>query len=757
MGRRGRLVEGRGRRAAMRWRADARPLPQQVPLEALAAELTAYAGRLKGKVGERERVAGWGQGAASTDDPANPPFPSTSQLVEVLNDDYDDFIALSTDLADVDGAVAGLRPPLRRLRRALAAAAAAVDAARGDLATALADRDGAVAARRRLKTVRDAVAAADRVDALLASVGAGDDGAATPSSLASRSLDDTTRALERAAAEVARLTAAAAAGARGAPLVAALAPRAEAARAALARALDAALAASLDAGDAGAAVHVMQSFAALGDGDGGAAACRRAAFDSAVVAALGPAPVEPSKLPAALTAARAAIEARAGALLRAAADPAAGLSGLPLLPAAVAALADALATTCPAAFSPGRPDDFVAGYRAATAFAAGLDAAYGGGGAPTAAAAAASLLLPRWSLPAYAGLRVRDAAAALEAALADPGVPAAVAGGGGDPAPPLLRTRAAAGAASALAAAASPASSLPPVADRFLRLALQASSRYSGWLAGGCADRAAAAESGDARAAPDAAPATPPPSTHWAATASLPDLLAAAADAGALAAWARGPFAAALAAAAGGGPAAAPATAGAARAVSKFEAAEAEALAAAAAVAAAGAAPHLAQLRGVVATFRMTARPAPTSPSPYAAACLGGIGALVGPPAAGGLEQLTAPAAAAFAALAVSRVASQFAAVASDVLGALRRTESSLRRLKGRAGGVAAAAGGPTDADKIAAQVALDAASFREAAARAGVDVGGDAGFLALEAVARGEGEGAAAPAPAGGSGGAGL
>ena len=679
MGRRGRLVEGRGRRAAMRWRADARPLPQQVPLEALAAELTAYAGRLKGKVGERERVAGWGQGAASTDDPANPPFPSTSQLVEVLNDDYDDFIALSTDLADVDGAVAGLRPPLRRLRRALAAAAAAVDAARGDLATALADRDGAVAARRRLKTVRDAVAAADRVDALLASVGAGDDGAATPSSLASRSLDDTTRALERAA------------------------------------------------------------------------------FDSAVVAALGPAPVEPSKLPAALTAARAAIEARAGALLRAAADPAAGLSGLPLLPAAVAALADALATTCPAAFSPGRPDDFVAGYRAATAFAAGLDAAYGGGGAPTAAAAAASLLLPRWSLPAYAGLRVRDAAAALEAALADPGVPAAVAGGGGDPAPPLLRTRAAAGAASALAAAASPASSLPPVADRFLRLALQASSRYSGWLAGGCADRAAAAESGDARAAPDAAPATPPPSTHWAATASLPDLLAAAADAGALAAWARGPFAAALAAAAGGGPAAAPATAGAARAVSKFEAAEAEALAAAAAVAAAGAAPHLAQLRGVVATFRMTARPAPTSPSPYAAACLGGIGALVGPPAAGGLEQLTAPAAAAFAALAVSRVASQFAAVASDVLGALRRTESSLRRLKGRAGGVAAAAGGPTDADKIAAQVALDAASFREAAARAGVDVGGDAGFLALEAVARGEGEGAAAPAPAGGSGGAGL
>ena len=85
------MVEGRGRRAAMRWRADARPLPQQVPLEALAAELTAYAGRLKGKVGERERVAGWGQGAASTDDPANPPFPSTSQLVEVLNDDYDDF------------------------------------------------------------------------------------------------------------------------------------------------------------------------------------------------------------------------------------------------------------------------------------------------------------------------------------------------------------------------------------------------------------------------------------------------------------------------------------------------------------------------------------------------------------------------------------------------------------------------------------------------------------------------------------------
>ena len=56
---------------------------------------------------------------------------TTYQLVDVLNSDYDDFIALSSDLTDVDAAAAAARAPLRRLRARLASAAADIEARRG--------------------------------------------------------------------------------------------------------------------------------------------------------------------------------------------------------------------------------------------------------------------------------------------------------------------------------------------------------------------------------------------------------------------------------------------------------------------------------------------------------------------------------------------------------------------------------------------------------------------------------------------------
>ena len=511
-------------------------------------------------------------------------------------------------------------------------------------------------------------------------------------------------------------------------------------------------------------MHVLQSFAALGDGERGARAARRAAFDGPLSAALAARSTDtPAGVPAALAAAADAIDARAGDVLRRAADPAAGLAGMPLLPAAVAAAADALAAAAPAALSPGRPDDFAAAYRGAAAFVATLDARYGGGeggGAPSAAAAAAApgRLLARFPLPAYAALKATAAAGLLEGALMDP---AARTGETGVDGPAGLKLAASAGAAAALGAAADAV--LPPVADRFLRLALQAASRYATWVAQGCGDRAASedAVSGDddstsAAATADADTTTPLSTTHWAATASVDALVEVASDAAALAAWARGEWGTRFSTAAGSAtsPAAAQAAAsGAAAVASKFEAAAAAATTAAAATLAARAAPSLRHLRGIVATYRMTARPPPTAASPYATACLDGVGVAVAGARGAGLGDERART---LAAASVSRIAARFAAVATDVLGALRRTESSLRRLKGPSDG-GGGGGGSDVAARVSAQVVLDATAFAAAAATLGVDVAGDPGFGALWAAAAPEGQafegtvgggGAAAPPP---------
>ena len=59
---------------------------KQVPLETLSAELQRYVTILKGK------------------------------LVEVINEDYNDFVSLSTKLVNVDGAVTQMQKPLLRLK-----------------------------------------------------------------------------------------------------------------------------------------------------------------------------------------------------------------------------------------------------------------------------------------------------------------------------------------------------------------------------------------------------------------------------------------------------------------------------------------------------------------------------------------------------------------------------------------------------------------------------------------------------------------
>lgn len=51
-----------------------------------------------------------------------------ARLVEVVNDDYDEFVSLSTKLVDVDGAVFKLQSPLLDIKERVEAARAVVAA-----------------------------------------------------------------------------------------------------------------------------------------------------------------------------------------------------------------------------------------------------------------------------------------------------------------------------------------------------------------------------------------------------------------------------------------------------------------------------------------------------------------------------------------------------------------------------------------------------------------------------------------------------
>jgi conserved oligomeric Golgi complex subunit 2 len=167
----------------------------------------------------------------------------------------------------------------------------------------------------------------------------------------------------------------------------------------------------------------------------------------------------------------------------------------------------------------------------------------------------------------------------------------------------------------------------------------------------------------------------------------------------------------------------------------------------------------LQQVKGVTATYRMTSKGPPTRHSHYAATVLAPLAELLGgagggPGGGGGggggiAAALSPPSRVVLAAGAVAEVSARFRDVADEVLSAVRKTESSLQRLKknraaaaavggglGGAGGGGGGGGddtGLSDSEKIALQLLLDALEFGRRAAALGV---------ALEASKVGRGSG---------------
>jgi len=510
-----------------------------------------------------------------------------------------------------------------------------------------------------------------------------------------------------------------------------------------------------------------------------------------------------SELAPLFAAARGALETHAAFLLALARGPEAP-RGLALAARAVLPEVDAaVAAARPGAFSAGRPAGFRANHAAALDFIAWLERAAcapnGDGDAqpPLRSSPAAESMLKRFNLGAYFSLRFADVAGALEAQLPSAPPPSAT---GVAPLPRAARDAGVSLAASAAAMAAlrrvwADDVYVPALADKFLTLALQVASRYATWLAAGAlrraradAEAAAAAAAGapsgaDAAAAPMPAPplaaaavaASPALAAaasaaarsgggDWAAAAPPDDLAAAAADADMLAAALRGDEYGALVAAA---LAHAPEEARAAAAAALAEAADtlrppADALASAAASALAERCVEvLRQLRGITATYRMTNKPMPTRHSHFVPGVLAPLRAFLDaspPPPEAKARLVAAVAEAVTVRYAMMRCVcvrfsdtcwfaqSRYDDLARDLVTTVRKTESSLKRLKDRRGGTgpapaAAAAADVSDTDKICRQLALDAAEYARQLARFGVDAAAMPSFASLWQAVAAEGE----------------
>jgi hypothetical protein len=164
----------------------------------------------------------------------------------------------------------------------------------------------------------------------------------------------------------------------------------------------------------------------------------------------------------------------------------------------------------------------------------------------------------------------------------------------------------------------------------------------------------------------------------------------------------------------------------------------------------------LRQLKGITATYRMTNKAAPTRHSHFVPGVTQPLRAF-----------LDAPRQACLGAEARDRVASAVAALvtqryeelARELVTTVRKTESSLKRLKDRrgAGGAPGAAGAPqpgaasselSDTDKICRQLLLDAQEYGRQLSRFGVDAAQEPSFRALWEVVASDGEPLSLAAP---------
>jgi len=709
-----------------------------VPLETLDAQLAAHAETLR------------------------------ARLVEVVNDDYDEFVSLSTKLVDVNGAVAKLQAPLLETKQRVEAARSAVAAQAAALQEGLARRQAAAAARALLELAQEAMHVMAKVEKLLSELpevgavavlsnntnGGSKEGRQqhqqNGSSLAESEQEDLEarcRLLDRLCSEVSRLNFFAVKGEELAA-VRQMAPRIQRAASNLQSELDSALARVIHAQNPTALAVLMHAYGSLGTTEAAEAVVRKEVVAPVVAAAVkqavqkhkeeggsnAPSFSSTVSLAVVLPVVHAALQEQTGPFFELALSPAGGAAafdflGGSLLPESLTAVEK----VCSGCYSPGIPDAFHANYLAFTSFVDNLE----------------RLCLTesqvkrfrvsdtytqsykKWNVAAYFSLRFQDVARGLEEALDGIGLAEETATLSEETKAMRFNFAATTAVWKALQSTMDPHVFLPQLGDRFLRLALQVLARFCTWVAAGTAKKAE--EVSETPEIPDEDNKNEN-SSPWAVGATVEQLAGVAQDIAALQSAVQSEifpqFMKLLASNNKSSTSSASEALGAAfgDCDEKLSAASEAVLHAAASGLVERCCEALKQLRGIVATFRMTTRGAPTRPAQYASAILEPLATFL--TRADGLSQTGRTA---LSRAVLDGVVKRYHTLAHDTLSTVRKTESSLRRLKSRKGdGVESAGGSGADAggappvaygtdELIAMQLALDIEEFGKKIKECGV------------------------------------
>mmetsp|Transcript_36950 Transcript_36950/g.104270 ORF Transcript_36950/g.104270 Transcript_36950/m.104270 type:complete len:768 (-) Transcript_36950:202-2505(-) len=639
-----------------------------------------------------------------------------NRLVEVINEDYSDFVSLSTKLVNVDGAVVRMKKPLGELKEKLEGVQGTVQGELDQLQEQLQRRKDVAEARGILDLMQDTAHVASKVEKLLVEV------EQTHGNLHKEAdLDARTRLLERVASEVSRLTFYCNKG-EGLPFIAEMEPRVATYRAHLNTHLQEALDVSLQNRKNAAIFHCFHAYSALGDSSGAEETVRAAIVApmvKRVVAAHSSSGPRPGgdMLGALLGALSEEITKECGFLLDIALNPQSGLHSFNFLSNSILREAHAaLVKDLSRAFSPGVPDAFLSNYRAAIAFIESLE-----GHCRSMANLEAfrsseeySAFMKRWNLSVYFSLRFQDIAGGMDTILASPDLA-------------LVEGKATASSGEAHFAVCATDSLwaalhrclgkevfVDAIADKLVRLVLQLLGRYRYWMSSGLRFRQSHISAGPGGKVSQ--PKGANLSFDWALKIGLEELSLLRLDVCTLVDRLQGVFCSEMESRMQplGLPGANMVVDAARRNAEAIAALGPEIDSAITALTADKCVQVLKQLRGITATYRLTTRPMPTRPSHYVAGVLVALRQFRELPQAAGLPAAVSKG---LVTMCAERVSRSYADMANDLLTTMKKTQDSLKRLKkGRAQKPDTVVGGSgeqaTDQEKITLQLFLDVQEY---------------------------------------------
>ncbi|EFJ16858.1 hypothetical protein SELMODRAFT_115746 [Selaginella moellendorffii] len=441
-----------------------------VPLEALRGELRSHLAALK------------------------------NELVELINRDYNDFVSLSTQLVDVDGAVLRMRTPLQELRGKLVTVRDGVDGALLALQDALKRRSEASASREILELLLDTSHVVSKIEKLLlelkenrisnGNLVSGSEGSLDP--VDNSGDDPRSRLLERIASEMNRLKFYVA-RVQDLPFIKTIEKRIQNADASLRENLEKCIKTGLERRDEKVLYHCLRAYAAIDD-TAGAEEAFRITIVAPFVSRIFPGNSSKDlvgggaadKLEEDYKQVEAHIARDCKFMLDIVASENSGLNVFDFLGNSILKeVRSAIVAGKPGALSPGKPAEFLANYKSSLKFLSVVEGYCQSQAAVLALRSQASYaeFVKLWNLPAYFTLRFQEIASSFDQTLTEGLKRCQESDFAFKSSDKLLEC---------LQRCWDENVFVSSLSDKFLKLSLQLISRYARWLSAGMASRSAA-------------------------------------------------------------------------------------------------------------------------------------------------------------------------------------------------------------------------------------------------------------------------